>query len=214
MMKRYCGTLFLAAALAGCAAVPAEEPETVLIDHGSPTGLTIERTGVLFGSIGFAPRDLSMSALSVHLRSVDGKGRRFEIFATNRPTHAQWRTPDIDTEAQRIWAYSGRVPEGRYEIALVAMSGADARDIHWMNFKQAIPVTVKAGGAVYVGRWQYTPAATPAQPPQMRIPGSDLVLRDLPDEDQLLLVRRRGESPVGNRAIDDVLRNMVEQGRV
>ncbi|MEO5671466.1 MAG: hypothetical protein ABIR26_12300, partial [Ramlibacter sp.] len=204
MMKRFCGTLFFAAVLAGCAAVPADEPEKVLIDHGGPGGLKIERTGVLFGSIGFAPRDLTMSAMSVHLRPVDEKGHRYEIFATNRQQHAQWRTPDVDTEAQRIWAFSGRVPEGRYEIALVAMSGADARDIQWMNFKPTIPVTVKAGGAVYIGRWQYTPSGAPAMEPQIRIPGSDLVLRDMPEEDQLLLVRR--DSPVGNRAIDDVLR--------
>ena len=214
MMLRLCSALSLALAIAaaGCAA-PVAAPDKVLIDHGGASGLSLERTGVLFGSIGFAPRDLTMSALSVHLRAVDGKGHRFEIFATNRPAHAQWRAPDIDTETQRIWAFSGRVPEGRYEVAMVAMSGADARDIHWMNFKPAIPVTVKAGGAVYVGRWQYTPAGAPAQEPQIRIPGSDLVLRDMPEEDKLLLVRRRGDSPVGNRPIDDVLRNMVEQGR-
>ena len=212
-MKRLCLGIALVGALWGCAAIAPDEPDKLLIDHGGGATLSIERTGVVFGSIGFAPRDLSMSAISVHLRRIDGKGNRFEIFATNRPQHARWRAPDVDTDGQRIWAFSGNLPEGRYEIAHVAISGTDARDIHWMNFKPAIPVTVTTSGAVYLGRWQYTPAATPAQEPQFRVPGSDLVLRDLPEEDQLLLVRRRGDSPIGHLAIDDVLRNMQEPGR-
>lgn len=214
MMNRLALGMVLAAALCGCAALAPDEPDKVLIDHGGGAAVSLERTGVLFGSIGFAPNDLSMSALSVHIRRVDGKGQRFEIFATNRPQHPRWREPDVDTERQRIWAFSGRLPEGRYEIALAGMSGTDAREIHWVNFKPAIPVAVTGGGAVYVGRWQYTPATTPVDEPQLRVPGSDLVLRDTPEEDQVLLVRRRGSSPIGNRMIDHVLRNVRKPGRI
>jgi len=214
MMNRFWAALCLAAALSGCAAPAAVEADKILIDHGGPPGVTLERTGVLFGSIGFAPRDLTMSAMSLHLRSVDGKGRRFEIFATNRTQNANWRTPDVDLDGQRIWAFAGRVPVGRYEIALAAVSGADAREIHWMNFKPSVPVTVSADGAVYLGRWQFTPAGMAVPGDQLRVPGSDLVLRDTPEEDQLLLVRRYGDSPIGQRAIDDVLRNLFDQGRI
>jgi hypothetical protein len=213
MMNRFCIAVSLVAALAGCAVLPVQEQDKVLIDHGGPTGLSVERTGVLFGSIGFAPRDLSMSAMSVHLRSVDGKGHRFEIFATNRPQHAQWRTPDVDTDARRIWAFSGRVPAGQYEIALAALSGANEREIDWMHFKPSIPVTVKADGAVYVGRWQFSPGPTSAKEGAIRLPGSPLVLGDTPDEDQVLLARRLGDSPIGKRPIDDVLRGLM-QGRI
>ncbi|MDB5871348.1 MAG: hypothetical protein JWQ07_790 [Ramlibacter sp.] len=213
MMKRRCVMLLLAAALSGCAAITGGEPDKLLIDHGGASGISIERTGVIFGSIGFAPRDLSMSAMSLHLRSVDDKGHRFEIFATNWQQHARWRTPDVDTDDQRIWVFSGRVPAGRYEIALAGLSGADAHEVHWMNFKPAIPVTVSAKGAVYLGRWQFTPAAAqlPENQEQVRIPGSDLVLRDTPDEDQALLARKRGDSPIGKRPIDDVLRDLADR---
>ena len=209
-MNRFCMALCLVGALAGCAGLASGEPDKLVIDHGGPAGVTLERTGVLFGSLGFAPRDLSMSAMSLHLLPVDGKGHRFEIFATNRAQHANWRAPDVDTDAERVWAFSGRLPVGRYEIASAAVSGADARDVHWMKFKPAIPVTVTADGAVYVGRWQFTPPDAPVLGEPMRIPGSDLVMRDTPEEDQLLLVRRRGDSPIGNRVIDDVLRHMFD----
>lgn len=200
----------LVLALCGCAPLAVEERDRILIDHGGGALVSVEQIGLVFGSIGFVPRDDSMSALSFHLRSTDGKGQRFEIFATNRQRHAYWRAPDVDTEAQRLWVFSGRVPVGRYEIPLAALSGADARDIHFVNFKQPIPVTVTAGGAVYLGRWQYTPPAAQAPGQLFRIPGTSLALRDTPQEDQSLLVRRRGHSPVGNREIDDVLRPLIQ----
>ncbi|MEO5738199.1 MAG: hypothetical protein ABIQ82_12145 [Variovorax sp.] len=215
MLIRICAALAVATALAGCAGLGPEEPDKVIVDHGGPAGVSVERTGVLFGSLAFAPRNLAMSALSLHLRPVDGRGHRFEMFATNQLQHARWRTPDVDTDGQRIWVFAGRVPVGRYEIALAAVSGADLNDVHWMNFKPAIPVTVTQEGAVYIGRWQYSPADAPLSGKQMRVPGSGLVLADTPDEDQLLLARRRGgASPIGHLGIDDVLRNMIDQGRI
>lgn len=214
MMNRFCVAVFLVAALSGCAALSPDEQDKLVIEHAGATGVSVERTGVLFGSIGFVPRDLSVGAVSMHLRQVDGKGRRFEIFATNKTQHANWRAPDVDTDGQRIWAYSARLPQGRYEITLFGVGGTDARDVHWVHFKPAIPVTVTASGAVYVGRWQVTPATVAPQEPQLRISGSDLVLRDMPEEDQLLLVRRRGTSPIGDLPIDDVLRNMQDPSRI
>ena len=210
MVIRFCAAMVLGVVLAGCAAVSTEVPDKVILDQSDTPVVSIERTGLLFGSIGFVPRDQQVSALSVHLRSVDGKARRYEFFVTNRTTHAQWRAPDIDTESQRLWAFHGNVPVGRYEIAQVAFARGNEREVEWLNFKPAIPVTVTAEGAVYLGRWQFTPFNAPRHPEQVRIPGSDLVLRDLPDEDQLLLVRRRGDSPIGQKPIDDVQRNMRE----
>src|SRR5688572_26672343 len=127
-MNRFCFAVFLAAALSGCAALAPDERDKLVIEHGGAAGVSVERTGVLFGSIGFAPRDLSISAVSMHLRRLDNKAHRFEIFATNRAQHPNWRAPDVDTDGQRIWAYSARLPQGRYEITLFGVSGADARD--------------------------------------------------------------------------------------
>ena len=199
--------------LAGCAAVSPGEPD-ILIDHGGPPGisLSVERTGVLFGSIGFAPRNLSVSAMSVQLRSLEAKGHLYEVFATNRAQHVYWREPDVDTEAQRLWVFAGRVPAGRYEIAGAGVSGANVREVRWIHFKPAIPVTVTADGAAYLGRWQLSPAVDTPEAPQLRVPGTDWVLRDTPEEDQVILARRRSESPIGHRAIDDVLRDLVQRG--
>ncbi|WP_048441082.1 hypothetical protein [Caenimonas sp. SL110] len=200
-------------ALGGCATGKTQEAETVLIEHGVKSGVSIERTGLLFGSIGFVPRSETVSALSFHLRSLDNPGYRVEVFATNRATHGRWRTPDIDSESQRLWVFSGNLPVGRYEIALAAVSFVDARDIHWINFKDPIPVDVTTDGAVYVGRWQITPTDVAVVGTQLRVPGTPLLLRDSPDEDQALLARRLGISPIGKRAIVDALRDLMEQGR-
>ena len=210
MQFRSCAAMVLGVLLAGCAAVTTDAPDKVVLDQSDTPVLSVERTGLIFGSIGFVPRDQNVSALSVHLRSADGKGRRYELFVTNRTTHAQYRAPDVDTESQRLWAFHANVPVGRYEVAQVAFARGNEREVEWLNFRPAVPVNVTAEGAVYLGRWQFTPLRAAQQPGQVRIPGSDLVLRDLPDEDQLLLVRRRGDSPIGNRPIDDVQRNMRE----
>jgi hypothetical protein len=208
-----CLLVAMAVAISGCAALPAEESEKILIEHGLPSGLTVERTGLVFGSIGFVPRDEAVSAMSFHLRSLDRPGHRFEVFATNRSSHARWRVPDVDSPAQRLWVFSGRVPAGRYEIALAAVSPSDARDIHWINFNPPIPVKVAADGAVYMGRWQFMPPEAALSGAQVRVPGTPLVLRDAPEEDQLLLARKRGGSPLGKREIVDILRELMEQGR-
>jgi hypothetical protein len=202
-------------ALSGCASAPVMTgPDKVLIEHGSAGIVSIVRTGVVFGSIGVAPRDESISAMSVHLRSLEVKDHRFEIFATNRSDHPRWRLPDVDSESQRVWVFSGGLPVGRYEIALAAWTGDDIKKINWINFKPSIPVTVTPEGAVYVGRWQFTPSGAEPGEFELRIPGTPLVLRDMPIEDQVILARQRGESPIGRKAIDDVLRALMGRGQI
>jgi hypothetical protein len=214
-MKNWRVAALAVLALSGCASTPMTGPDKVLIEHGSPGLVSIVRTGVVFGSIGVAPRDESISAMSVHLRSLDSKDHRFEIFATNRTAHPRWRSPDVDTESQRVWVFSGALPVGRYEIALAAWTGDDIKKINWIHFKPSIPVTVTTDGAVYVGRWQFTPLTATPDESAMRIPGTPLGLRDMPVEDQVILARQRGESPIGKKSIDDVLRKMMEgQGRI
>ena len=213
-MKIWRIAVLVALALSGCAATMTG-PDKVLIEHGSPGVVSLVRTGVVFGSIGVVPRDESISAMSVHLRSLDTKDHRFEFFATNKTDHPRWRVPDVDTGSQRLWAFSGLLPVGRYEIALAAWTGDDIKKINWINFKPSIPVTVTPDGAVYIGRWQFTPLGAKPDETEMRIPGTPLVLRDTPVEDQVILARQRGESPIGKKSIDDVLRKtMQDQGRI
>jgi hypothetical protein len=165
--------------------------DPVFIDFGA-RGVAQEplKDGTIFGSIGFAPPSAEIHSMSVHLVPLEPGLHKVELFAANRPTHPKWRPPDIDTADARIWAFSGTVPQGHYLIRIAGMAPGDGRKVIWMELSPALELIVKAGAAVYIGRWQFTAPDVEVPEPKVRAPGHPLVLRDTLDVDRALLRRR------------------------
>ena len=177
-------------------AANAQERDPVFIDYG-PRGTAPSQlaTGVVMGSIGFAPPSPGLTALSVHLVPLDPGGHKIELFAAYRSSHPSWRTPDIDTGEARLWAFAGAIPEGRYVIHIAGASGADPREILWIELNPSFELEVKAGEGIYIGRWQFTLPGVEVPQPMVRVPGQPLVIRDTLAQDKALLQKRGRQLP-------------------
>lgn len=163
----------------------------MFIDYGprgaAPAALA---TGVVMGSIGFAPPMSGVSALSLHLIPLEPGRHKVELFAANRTTHPNWREPDMDNAQGRIWAFAGAVPEGVYLIRLAGVTGGDPREILWIELHPSLELQVKAGEAIYIGRWQFTLPDVEVPEPKIRVPGQPLVLRETLEADKAMLKKR------------------------
>jgi hypothetical protein len=169
----------------------AHASDPVFIDFGARgTAEAPLKDGTIFGSIGFVPPSADIHSMSVHLIPLEPGLHKIEIFAANRPTHPKWRAPDIETADARVWAFSGSVPQGHYLIRIAGVSVGDGRKVVWMELKPALELIVKAGAAVYLGRWQFTPPNADVPEPKVRVPGQPLVLRDTLEADRALLRKR------------------------
>ncbi|MBC7604352.1 MAG: hypothetical protein H7255_17045 [Ramlibacter sp.] len=189
-------TVIASAALALPLAANAQDRDPVFIDYG-PRGTAPSTlgTGLVMGSIGFAPPIQGVTALSLHFIPLEPGRHKVELFAANRPNHPNWRTPDIDTADARIWAFSGSVPEGKYLIRLAGVTGVDPREILWIELHPSLEVEVKAGEVIYLGRWQFTLPDVQVPEPMIRVPGQPLVLRDTLEEDKAMLHKRGRKLP-------------------
>ena len=185
-----------AASMALSLAGHAQERDPVFIDYGprgtAPSPLS---TGIVLGSIGFAPPSPGLTALSVHLVPLDVGGHKIELFAAYRSTHPNWRTPDIDNGEARLWAFAGAIPEGRYVIHIAGASGVDPREILWIELNPSLELEVKAGEGIYIGRWQFTLPGVEVPQPMARVPGQPLVIRDTLAQDKALLQKRGRQLP-------------------
>jgi hypothetical protein len=205
--------VLLSAILAGCAATGHRQWDPVFQGHdGLSFGVPDERMGMLFGSIAIAAEEDGIGSVSLHLRAANSVRDDILIFAANR-FHAGRRDPDVQSDKGKVWVFSGQLPEGEYFIERAGLSSkANPSNVEWVHMAPAVPVSVKANGNVYLGRWQ----PQDLKPGKARVVGPAImwkgefrmILSNAVGEDQALLERRRlarGGMPLKTGALENPL---------
>ncbi len=199
------GTLLLVACMA---TVPTIQWDPVFPAGPELTGQApVESMGMVFGSVGLPRQEAKILAAWVTLSAGPPRYEKIEIHVS-RGFHSHHRPSDHMTDLDQLWTFSGRLPPGQYvieEAGVRLVGGLDADPLllrRRIAIEPTVPVTVSAGGTVYLGRWTARMSdpkeglGMRAQPGDLRVwhhPMFSFGVRNAQEEDLAMFERHRAE---------------------